>query len=629
MKKSFYCLLAFPFLLCACGGNTSEKPTEMPSEEPSIVKVEYKITFETKSEESLRPLMYEEGATVPYSSLKKLNDRDSDEYPECRFVCWTLEGEDILADFTMPSHDITLVAKWRALKEWTVHYETGVEGYSLDDTYITEDEGLSSFEARTFEDEYNVFEGWFYDPEFSEEMVNNELDEDKFDNYELTLYAKTSKGSTTVKFDAGEGTVTTESLSVPFGDQIGTLPVATRTGFDFDGWQCEDGRIINSSYVPGSLKELSLNAVWSEADSAYDVWTGNASTSLLGTGTEDDPYLINSAADLRFLSNNVNAIDTNYNSAYYKLTTGIDLANRVWAPIGAAKTAPFKGVFDGQNHKIINLNVSASLCYAGLFGYLVDAEVSNLSISGSIVEKENGFMTGFVAGVMFDSTISNCNVVGTVVGYKESIGGIVGVEKNVNADVSTKHTKSTITNCINRATVTLINPNPSINGTAGGIIGGAYAHEIDITNCKNYGLVEGGNGDGGILGKSLEVSKIKVSGCENYGSISGVATDDNNNFAGGIVGMVRQNANSLVTDCRNYGDITTPSTKAAGIVGLLRGTLTNCYCANNVMVSGRLVNESALYRDSMDVVLGAAICWQNDVQHGGVISTCGLFDPLA
>lgn len=630
MKKSeILSLLSLCLIFTSC--SKSQNPGS-ESKDGESIKKEYTISFVTKSDENIDPVKYLEGSIVALDDLMTLHDRDSEEYLDCRFACWTLNGDDITADFTMPSHDISLIAKWRVIYEWTIHYVTGIDGYEIDDTIINEDDGgLAAYEFPEFKDEYHVLKGWYLDEQLTSK-VSDRLTESLFNNFELTLYADTECGKTLVRFDAGEGSVDVQTIEIEYGSAIGTLPIAAREGYDFDGWILGN-EPIDESYVPGAVTEITLQASWDEADT-YVVWNGAASTEFAeGTGTEADPYIINSGADLKLLANKVNGSDedrTTYASAHYKLNTGIDLSNKSWASIGNAKTKPFMGYFDGNNHKIKNLNVNAVLCYAGLFGYIVDADILNLRVAGKVIEKVDGFMTGLIAGIMFKSTISGCTVSGSVLGYKESVGGIVGKAYNVYSNTATKHTFSTITNCTNKAIVTLKNPNATHNGTAGGIIGTANDHEVKLIGCSNKGKVQGGNNVGGILGKGLEAAKFTISNCRNFGNVVGALTDDNPayNYAGGIAGMVRKNAQTTITGCYNYGNVKTPSQSAAGIVALLRATMSECYCSNDVEICETQVSEDRLYNNNMTVVVGAAICWQCDVNNGGNITNCGLCNPL-
>ncbi len=138
-----------------------------------------------------------------------------------------------------------------------------------------------------------------------------------------------------------------------------------------------------------------------------------------GTGTKDNPYLIESADHFR-------AINTRGLDNYYKQTADIDLGS-----ISANNTTPayvvgnFTGNYDG-NGKSITYQISIKVNdtdenqdgYIGLFGTLSSAVVKNLTIKESNISftcSESGAYSqtqrymGFICGRMTgNATISNC-----------------------------------------------------------------------------------------------------------------------------------------------------------------------------------------------------------------------------
>ena len=104
-----------------------------------------------------------------------------------------------------------------------------------------------------------------------------------------------------------------------------------------------------------------------------------------GTGTQQDPWLITSQADLialaEFLnSGNAETFDTeaagfgNCYGYYFKQTADIDLAGVSWEPIGYSGSYYFAGNYDGDGHSITNAvstgKVDLGGCAtAGIFGW--------------------------------------------------------------------------------------------------------------------------------------------------------------------------------------------------------------------------------------------------------------------
>ena len=219
-----------------------------------------------------------------------------------------------------------------------------------------------------------------------------------------------------------------------------------------------------------------------------------------GTGTQEDPWLITSQADLialaEFLnSGNAATFDTeaagigNCHGYYFKQTADIDLTGVTWEPIGYSGDYYFAGNYDGDGHTISNAtstgkNDAQGFATAGIFGWVAFGSVENLHVKNAnfVATGQNNYSyVGGIAGVCYESSIKNCSVVdssleskrdennncaGSIVGYSYNgtfkkcaaennrvtsmayAGGFVGEqadEKNVG--------KSTFTNCSIRPTV--------------------------------------------------------------------------------------------------------------------------------------------------------------------------------
>ena len=101
-----------------------------------------------------------------------------------------------------------------------------------------------------------------------------------------------------------------------------------------------------------------------------------------GSGTEADPYLVETAADLNGVRD--------YLSAHFKQMADIDLSGyENWEPIGIDDT-PFGGIYDGNSKKVSNLVITQVTPHAptGLFGYTSNAVISNLTVIGQLTEKK-------------------------------------------------------------------------------------------------------------------------------------------------------------------------------------------------------------------------------------------------
>lgn len=212
----------------------------------------------------------------------------------------------------------------------------------------------------------------------------------------------------------------------------------------------------------------------------------------------DGFYEIASGANLAWLAQEVNGV---YNSRMQViLTKDIDLGEEQWTPIGSSSSRTFKGVFDGNGHTISGLFIDSESSYQGLFGYVSEAEIKNLTISGSV--KGGDYTAGLAAQTGANTVIENClssvNVsgkghVGGLVSYVGGrmltmtgcahLGTVSGNGFNVGGLVGRIYYATTITDCYHRGDV--------INtvGQTGGLVGLIDDYSASVTNCYTIGNV--------------------------------------------------------------------------------------------------------------------------------------------
>ena len=254
-----------------------------------------------------------------------------------------------------------------------------------------------------------------------------------------------------------------------------------------------------------------------------------------GTGTQQDPWLITSQADLialaEFLnSGNAETFDTenvgvgNCHGYYFKQTADIDLTGVTWEPIGYSGGGYyFAGNYDGDGHTISNAtstgkNDADGFATAGIFGWVAFGSVENLHVKNAnfVATGHNEYSyVGGIAGVCYGSSIKNCSVVdsslesrrdnnnncaGSIVGYSTGGtfekcaaennqvktmcygGGFVG-EVDDNYSVG----NSTFTNCY-VAKCTVISETDDSQGTSfsGGFAGEMTDSTLTLQNCYVY-----------------------------------------------------------------------------------------------------------------------------------------------
>ena len=246
-----------------------------------------------------------------------------------------------------------------------------------------------------------------------------------------------------------------------------------------------------------------------------------AADTLSGSGTEDDPYLLATAADLKAFRDMANAEASSKLCA--TLTADIDLGGEAWTPFEPSGyvTEAYAGTFDGANHTIKGLSVnSTSSKGAGLFGTVCGATIKNLRVEGNVSASSSVSVGGIVGRTQTSATIDSCSFAGTVTSTKKNgAAGTAGIVGRVNAGTLA------VTNCANLSDVTG-------SGSAAGILGYAGNTKVTIENCYNSGAISGQNYASGIcsIGTGKNGKTGKIGNCYNVGTITG--TSDGAYYAG-------------------------------------------------------------------------------------------------
>jgi uncharacterized repeat protein (TIGR02543 family) len=384
-----------------------------------------------------------------------------------------------------------------------------------------------------------------------------------------------------------------------------------------------------------------------------DTQVGQTTYDAVGGGDSDgDPYLIGNATQLKDLADAVNGAagsayedsPDNLSGKYIRLTSDIDLSEfdatyssgyNGWVPIGnySTGTVVFKGNFDGAGWIIDKFFTGTNYVrtgYFGLFGYIEDADISNLSVSGNIalIHASESVYVGTIAGYAKNSDITDCtNKVTTTIGVDNGsrmyMGGITGCLDG-----------GVMTRVVNEGNMT-IGSHAQTENYSGAYEGGITAVLMgggSIVDSFNMGTVTNntwrtGQTIGGIAASVIDGSAI--TGCHNDGSIVIGFEVINSNNIGGIAGsingsyiansyntspMVVRNGNSggiagyataasSIADCYNTATLTTPEpaqrSPGSAIIGGIAGNsneaniISGCYNIAAVTTRGSLTGTVA------------------------------------
>jgi len=281
-----------------------------------------------------------------------------------------------------------------------------------------------------------------------------------------------------------------------------------------------------------------------------------------GSGTEADPYLISSKADMQ-------ALTTAYNTSgkYFLLTQ--DITEAVTTIIGTNSTYPFRGTFDGGGYKV-NANISiittAQVQHVGIFGYTSGAVIKNLGVTGSVTISNNSFApyAGGICGYAVSTTITNCYNIGNISASSSSssyAGGICGYASS-----------TTINNCYNTGNISssVTNINPYTGGICGSVSSTVITNCMVINatisarrggsnNSSNAGRIVGSSSSGGTIQNCYALAMMQINGA--IRSSQDANSKDGKDFNGSIRLIDSIGLNefaiifNLVSSKINYGDI--------------------------------------------------------------------------
>lgn len=214
-----------------------------------------------------------------------------------------------------------------------------------------------------------------------------------------------------------------------------------------------------------------------------------------GTGTADDPYVVNTADELSGIKDNL--------SAHYKLGADIDLSAWItanapetgWSPIGT-ESSPFIGTFNGDGHVIENIWIEAETSNVGLFGVIGgDVTIQKLGVIVADGKKISGNSNvGILVGLSTavggakQTLIQEVYVSGNVESKGTLVGGIIGRNNNQHITIVDSYAKGNVY---------------ATGDGVGGIIGSSYGGctvSVDKCYALNNITVDGGGSTGGIMG---------------------------------------------------------------------------------------------------------------------------------
>lgn len=291
----------------------------------------------------------------------------------------------------------------------------------------------------------------------------------------------------------------------------------------------------------------------SMATHAVQVWDGaSAEIWTKGTGTESDPYLIETPANLKYLTNQVNAGNV-YADTYFLQIEDLDLNSK-----SCSMDKTFSGNYDGGNHQILNVR-------SFLFYTIQSATIQNLTIAGNIT-------CPLVYQVNGNATLTNCHNKSTA----EITNGGAGLISQAQSG------RVTLTKCSNRATITsYISRTGYKEIYTGGLI--TKADTIIMRNCHNFGdliptiranYVSGYFNTGGLVSYANYIDIFQSSNVANI-SYKDKGGPDSHIYSSTAAGIALT-GKGIITQCFSKS-----SNIEYGICGSNYVICTECYATNS------------------------------------------------
>ncbi|MHC4558647.1 MAG: GLUG motif-containing protein [Planctomycetota bacterium] len=314
------------------------------------------------------------------------------------------------------------------------------------------------------------------------------------------------------------------------------------------------------------------------------ITTASPFKSMLGNGTESEPYLICNAE--QFLT--IGQFPYEWDK-HFRLTADIELSEYVdtqFNIIGAAYETPFTGVFDGNGFDIRNFSYSdTEKHFLGLFGYVdgPTAEIKNLGVIDPNINSGSGWYVGGLVGWTDRARITGCYVKGGSVTGGAKVGGLAGVSYCVwskchsSARVEGKHdvggligsSAGEVCNCHSSGMTTG-------NESVGGLVGWNRGM---ISDCGSSGKVTGKMRTGGLVGYSENYEPLRYD--ERIMNSYSCCYVEGDSYVGGLLGY--KGNGGRVTNSYSKGSVL-GNDHVGGLVGYndLDAEISKCYCTGKV-----------------------------------------------
>ena len=337
------------------------------------------------------------------------------------------------------------------------------------------------------------------------------------------------------------------------------------------------------------------------------IYIGPGTSKMNGSGTQDDPYLIENYVNMT----QMRAVCKEGSKTYFRMVEDVDMSEvKTWTPANWDGEFTRQVSFDGNGKTITNFSPVSFVAddqtspagYPSLFGVLW-GECKDLTIKDSKIVTTNssvGFIGGFVGTTGKPATVENVHIVNCEIEGASNLAAIGGqsresVIKNCTVDVKITATGTDCAGVVGKSGVAIeidnvtakvdITPTDALSGNQrhAGILGYSTGTTMTITNCSATGkighCINSTKTTGGICAYAGAETCV-ISQCAASVELTGAMIAN----SGGIVGIASNAVGLTVENCYSYGYVN-PHQQYGGMVGRLEkgaAVIRNCYSTTTI-----------------------------------------------
>lgn len=219
----------------------------------------------------------------------------------------------------------------------------------------------------------------------------------------------------------------------------------------------------------------------SKVEAASGNWSDNCSSAVItGGGTQNNPYVIDTAVKFAYIAWGINNGYSQWNTAFYKQTANIDLSAHYWNMMNS-----FAGTYDGQGYTLSGITCDSSLTQFAIIKELSGTWINSgfVNVNASIEKNDAVECSALAITATSTSLIGGCYVTGTISAHSTHIW------REKFAAGLVVYSNGTIKNCFSTASVSAIT---TILGNTRDTVGGGIAAKQNsgtIENCYNIGNI--------------------------------------------------------------------------------------------------------------------------------------------